>query len=81
MRVPSAVSAILAHQGGWDEMLLVAAPIALLAGVLWLANRRANRIQAAARAAAAEPGEPGSAAPEPEHAPSDTLPSDGSPAD
>jgi hypothetical protein len=36
---------ILAHQGGWDEMLLVAAPIALLAAVLWMANRRATRLR------------------------------------
>ena len=33
---------VLAHQGGWDEILLVLTPIALLAGLLWLANRRAN---------------------------------------
>jgi len=45
--VPNELAAvILAHQGGWDEMLLVATPIALLAGVLWLANRRAGRMQA-----------------------------------
>jgi hypothetical protein len=31
---------ILAHQGGWDEMLLVVGPIALVAGLLWLARRR-----------------------------------------
>lgn len=34
---------VLAHQGGWDEILLVAAPLALLAGLLFLANRRASR--------------------------------------
>jgi len=33
----------VAHQGGWDEILLVAAPLALLAGLLLLANRRASR--------------------------------------
>lgn len=33
---------LLAHQGGWDEILLVLTPIALFAGLLWLANRRAN---------------------------------------
>ncbi len=33
---------MLAHQGGWDEVLLVAVPIALFAVVLWLANRRAG---------------------------------------
>lgn len=32
---------LLAHEGGWDEWLLVAVPIALFAAVLWLANRRA----------------------------------------
>lgn len=35
--------AVLAHQGGWDEILLVLTPIALFAGLLWLANSRANR--------------------------------------
>ena len=49
-----ALEPVLAHQGGWDEMLMVAAPIALIALVLWLANRRANRIQAEARRAAPE---------------------------
>jgi hypothetical protein len=34
---------ILAHQGGWDEMLFVLVPIALFAGLLAIANRRATR--------------------------------------
>ena len=33
---------IVAHQGGWDEILLVALPIVLFAGLLWLANHRAE---------------------------------------
>jgi hypothetical protein len=33
---------VLAHQGGWDEFLLVAAPVAFFAFLLWLANRRAQ---------------------------------------
>ena len=33
-------AAVLAHQGGWDEMLLVAGPIVVVAGLLWLARRR-----------------------------------------
>jgi predicted MFS family arabinose efflux permease len=33
---------VLAHQGGWDEILMVAAPVALFGFVLWLANRRAK---------------------------------------
>jgi hypothetical protein len=39
---------VLAHQGGWDEILLVAAPIAVIVLVLWQATRRAER-QAAQR--------------------------------
>lgn len=31
---------VLGHQGGWDEMLLVAGPLAVIAVLLWLANRR-----------------------------------------
>ncbi len=32
---------VLAHQGGWDEALFVAVPMAVLVGLLWLAQRRA----------------------------------------
>jgi hypothetical protein len=34
---------VLGHQGGWDEILLVAGPIVLLAILLWRANRKASR--------------------------------------
>jgi len=34
---------IFAHQGGWDEILIVAAPIILLFCLLKLANSRAKR--------------------------------------
>ncbi|MGH9136857.1 MAG: hypothetical protein ACRD0G_07385 [Acidimicrobiales bacterium] len=34
----------LAHQGGWDEILLVLTPIVLFAALLALANRRAAKI-------------------------------------
>jgi hypothetical protein len=37
---------VLAHQGGWDELLFVLLPIALFAGLLAIANRRATRAQA-----------------------------------
>jgi hypothetical protein len=43
----------MAHQGGWDELLFVLVPIALFAGLLAVANRRANRAQAER-----EPAEP-----------------------
>ena len=38
-------AAVLAHQGGWDEALLVLVPVAVFAGILLLANRRAKAIQ------------------------------------
>ena len=33
---------LIAHQGGWDEVLLVAGPLAVIGGALWLANRRVS---------------------------------------
>ena len=38
-------ASLLAHQGGWDEILLVAGPIAVVAGLLWLARRRVTKVQ------------------------------------
>ena len=35
---------LLAHQGGWDEILLVLAPIAVIVGLLRLATTRAARL-------------------------------------
>ena len=40
------IAAILGHQGGWDEALLVLVPIAVFVGLLLLANKRAKAIQA-----------------------------------
>ena len=37
---------ILAHQGGWDEMLLVAGPIIVVVALLRMAERRARRNRA-----------------------------------
>ena len=37
-------SVVLAHQGGWDEILLVAGPLVVLWLLLVLANRRAKRL-------------------------------------
>jgi uncharacterized membrane protein len=34
---------VLAHQGGWDEVLLVAGPILVIAFVLWRATKRVKR--------------------------------------
>lgn len=37
---------ILAHQGGWDEILFVLAPLLIFAGLLALARRRVDQIDA-----------------------------------
>jgi hypothetical protein len=57
------VAPVLAHQGGWDEILLVAAPLSLFAGLLYLANRRADRL-VAHRDQEAATGDDDEAAPE-----------------
>ncbi len=36
---------MIAHQGGWDELLFVLVPIGLFGGLLAIANRRATRAQ------------------------------------
>jgi hypothetical protein len=38
----STASALLAHQGGWDEFLLVAVPIVVIIGLLALVKRRVD---------------------------------------
>ena len=38
--VPTA--AMLAHQGGWDEIMLVGGPMVVIAGLLVLAKRRVD---------------------------------------
>jgi hypothetical protein len=39
------LASVLAHQGGWDEILFVVVPIGIFAGLLAVANRRASRIE------------------------------------
>ncbi|MEY4361324.1 MAG: hypothetical protein RL391_630 [Actinomycetota bacterium] len=34
---------VFAHQGGWDEILLVAGPILVIVGLLVLVKRRLDR--------------------------------------
>ena len=36
---------MIAHQGGWDEMLLVLGPIAVIIGLLGLARKRVDAAQ------------------------------------
>ncbi len=33
---------MIAHQGGWDEMLLVLGPIAVIVGLLMMARKRVD---------------------------------------
>jgi hypothetical protein len=35
---------VLAHQGGWDEMLMVLAPIVVIVFLLRVAKRRGERL-------------------------------------
>jgi hypothetical protein len=49
---------VFAHQGGWDEILMVAAPVALFAGLLWMANRRADAEVTDRDTAEDDPAEP-----------------------
>ena len=37
---------VLAHQGGWDEILMVLVPVSVFAGLLYVANQRAIRMTA-----------------------------------
>jgi hypothetical protein len=43
--IPTRLAGVVAHQGGWDEILLVVGPMALVAGLLWLAKRRVTRAE------------------------------------
>lgn len=39
-------TALLAHQGGWDEILLVAGPIAIILVLLMVVKKRIDRAMA-----------------------------------
>jgi hypothetical protein len=49
---------LLAHQGGWDEMLFVFVPISVFAWLLSLANKRASREQSEREASGSDDDEP-----------------------
>ena len=42
--ISSGLLALVAHQGGWDEILLVAGPIVVIIAVLAIAKRRVDAI-------------------------------------
>jgi hypothetical protein len=48
--------AVLAHQGGWDEILLVLGPIAIIIGLLMLARKRVDAANDKAKAKAKAKG-------------------------
>jgi len=48
----AALGTVLAHQGGWDEILFVLAPLVVFAGLLSLARKRADQLD---RDGSAEP--------------------------
>lgn len=39
-------ASVLAHEGGWDEILFVLAPLLVFAGLLALARKRAGQLEA-----------------------------------
>ena len=39
----ASIIALLAHQGGWDEILLVAGPIGVIVGLLAIVKKRRDR--------------------------------------
>ena len=39
----ASIIALLAHQGGWDEILLVAGPITVIVGLLVIVKKRLDR--------------------------------------
>lgn len=43
------LTGLIAHQGGWDEVLLVGIPILLIIGLLAIAKRRVDAHAAAGR--------------------------------
>ena len=47
--------AIIPHQGGWDEILLVLGPIAVIVGLLMLARKRVDAAEQKAGAKGAKP--------------------------
>ncbi len=38
----ASLATLLAHQGGWDEVLLIGGPIVAIAGLLMLAKKRVD---------------------------------------
>ena len=56
----ASVTALVAHQGGWDEVLLVAGPVVVIVVALTLAKRRVDRLEQAGSGVAGDAEERGS---------------------
>ena len=41
--VPRFATALLAHQGGWDEVLLIVGPLVTIVGIVLVAKARIDR--------------------------------------
>jgi len=54
---------LLAHQGGWDEILFVLAPLLVFAGLLALARKRADQLDPPSDQEPAADAEPGGRGP------------------
>lgn len=42
--MPTVSAAMLAHQGGWDELLLIGGPMVIIAALLVIAKRRVDKM-------------------------------------
>lgn len=47
----------MAHQGGWDELIVVGVPVLAFGALLMVANRRAASLEARRAEEGGEPGE------------------------
>ena len=56
-------SLTLAHQGGWDEILMVAGPVLIFAWLLSIARKRAQTMADVEAAEATDSGPSGSVSP------------------
>ena len=54
MFASAAAPAVIAHQGGWDEALLIGTPILAIVGLLWLAKRRVDAAHATSQKTSSE---------------------------
>lgn len=56
--VDGTLGTVLAHQGGWDEILLVLAPLAIFALLLRAARKRVEQLEDERDAATGDAGKP-----------------------